>query len=194
VYSVRTQSTPSPVPSTASSSTAPVFNKRVQPRAPLPSPRVSAAKLNSRAELYHLPPPNSREWTFVARQPSPDRAIIRVLPSASVPGFLITRLDYTGEQRVIAWEYLPDLLYWNPFLYFRDHPLHTSVWIENVDDQAPVQYVNEPADPPLALVLTRAECTYDACAYIRAYQRAFFDAWDLVLPPASEFVGTLRGR
>ena len=86
-----------------------------------------------------------------------------------------------------------DLLYWNPFKYFRTHPNHVAVWIENIDDQAPVQYVPEPADPPRALVLTRQECTYDSCVYIRAYQRQFFDAWDLIYPAPEEFVGTING-
>ncbi len=178
-YSIKTSSHPEKEPQTFSPASAPFFRRRLLPI--------------RRAELYHIPPSNSREWTFVLEAPTAEKEVHVVLPSAQTPGFIIPGFDpVTGELRVVAWEHLNDLLFWDPFKYFRTHPNVASVSVERVDSSLKPRYSKEPAEPETLLVLRRSECTYYTCNIIRAHQTLFFYRHDLELPLASEFVGTLH--
>jgi hypothetical protein len=99
--------------------------------------------------------------------------------------------------RVTDWTYLPDLLFFNPYKYFLNHPLVESIWIERTDINDPVRYVHDPEDvdpTPIALVIRRSELSYTFCNIIRQQQLHFFDSHDLVIPGDTEFLGTLHGH
>jgi hypothetical protein len=151
----------------------------------------------TREELYYIPSPNSREW-FNIRRVRDSCTQQRVLSTHNTPGFIITQdSPYDGIRRVHAWEYLPDLLFWNPVDYFRTHPDVESVWIENYDPFDRVKIVHDPSDVdeiPLALILRRSELSFALASYIRNYQHQFFLRWNLEIPNGVEFTSTLHGK
>lgn len=122
-------------------------------------------------------------------------ATSRILLSHNTDGLLITDSN-TGDPlpRVLHWQLLPDLLFWNPFGYFRSHPEITEVLIENYDHRLRPVYVSQPQSTPLAVVLRRSECTHDFCVTYRAVQRNFFIQLNIDLPEADEFTSLLHGR
>jgi hypothetical protein len=148
-----------------------------------------------RPELYPIPPQHSVAWHNIRTAEADAEAL--VLPSDRVHGFAIpTPVPINGHYRIREWTYLPDLLFLDPYEFFRTHPRVSSLWIQTDDPHETVELVSHPSEAdeiPSLLVLDRSEVTYALCDYIRQVQREFFARFELTIPAAREFSATICG-
>jgi hypothetical protein len=119
-----------------------------------------------------------------------------VLTHDSYEGVVVTRPspDFNGPLRVVGWDYVPCLLFWNPLAYFVANPRVVSVWLELYDPEEEVistSHASSVEELPRALVMHRREVTYESCVYIRYLQEYFFTNGELQRPGADQFTSTL---
>ena len=110
--------------------------------------------------LYSLPAENHPVWERVRAQPSTRDARIRLLRANNTVGAVVVHLGTDGIDRLSRWATIPDLVFFNPCLYFANHPEITGVWIETCVQEGPLtgSYANsDPAD-----IVTRPESTNEA--------------------------------
>ena len=187
--------------STATDNNAP--HPQPQQQQPLPHRHLNPYSLPANYDwshprrdiLYPLPRPRTRFW--INLHSTDNTAVDIVVLSKDTPGFIVAHPDGTGNLRVASYEHIPDLLFWQPARFFASHPNVESVWIENEDENDPVELVEDAtiAEPvPLALILRRREVTYTLCDFIRDVQYNFFRRLDLLLPAASEFRDNFPAR
>ena len=70
---------------------------------------------------------------------------------------MVVHLGVDGIDRVTQWATLPDLVFWNPFLYFLNHPKIRSVWIETDDQEGSVYSSDGESDPADVVTVVQAD-------------------------------------
>lgn len=100
---------------------------------PLPAQGDAYWRDPNRLVPYPIPYANDPVWQVINQVvPSPHRQV-RILRSRTIKGWVIWTLQEDGLSRLTNYQCLQEFLFWNPFLYFYNHPLINEVWIENED-------------------------------------------------------------